>query len=273
MVRTRSSDKQQQPKKSSKKKSFDATSKALDIDIAGDDVNVINANANATDVQMAAGPAVTSTSSSTTTTLLRMNTNADSDDDDDDDAPVEEVTGKSSRQLVMSQRANERIHKHASMSSHNKNKKRSRKRKSGVVDPLMTDLQEGEGDEEDDADLFREIDDERVKAKELAREKKKLKAMGKDTLSAAKKKNTHITFASEFGLVEEEPLMRSAGYGIDVAVVPSQKVSSIVQLANQPSKAAILLAQKSGTIVDDEKPLWRRTKSKHFFKRIGMHGF
>lgn len=186
-------------------------------------------------------------------------------DESSDDASVEEVTGASSRQLVMTQRAEEK-----KIVVSEKKKKRSRKRKGKQ---LIEETIEGDID----ADVFQQIDNVRKEVKqekEMKRTKTKIDGDNQRKTGI----NTHITFSSDYGMLHKQSTKRLiTDHRIEVVVVDKEsnfeKSSCGVNLANQPSNIAILLAQKRGTFVDSETSLWKRTKSKKLFKKIGANGF
>mmetsp|Transcript_492 Transcript_492/g.840 ORF Transcript_492/g.840 Transcript_492/m.840 type:complete len:291 (-) Transcript_492:145-1017(-) len=205
---------------------------------------------------------------------LNSDSDDNDDDDDDDDAPAEEVSGSSSRKLIMNQRAEERLaSKTSTYSSSSKRKRRNRKEDDD------DDGDDGDSDDDDDDDdeeeeeLFRRIDEER---RSQAKEAKKMRRAKPFENNKYKPSGKHISFPSEMGLLDEEMKSKKLSeHNLEIVVSKKlHKDQARALLGNKkPSAAALLFAQRSGTIVDEEQPQWRRTKSRKFYKVIGQSGW
>ena len=194
---------------------------------------------------------------------------ANSDDDvDDDDAPVEEVSGSSSRKLMMDQRTEERLASQSSTYSISSKRKRRKKKEDAHVDT------DDDDDDEEEELLFRSIDEER---RSQAKEAKKLRRGKPFENNTHKPSGRHISFSSDVGLLEEEMKSKKlAEHNLEIVVNKSlqKNQAHALMLGNKkPSAAALLFAQRSGTIVDEEEPQWARTKSRKYYKVIGKAGW
>jgi len=168
------------------------------------------------------------------------------DSESDNDGPVEEVSGSTSRRKVMEQRRIERTSKVITK------KKKRRLKKIEALDILLSS-------DDEDAEMFRGVDNERKESTNLKMEMRQQEKT---------RSNQHVTFSSEYGLMDHDSQRKDVGHDIEVAIS-----TQLTHYANKPSNIAIILSEKTGTIVDGEAPRWKRTKSKTFFRKVGSHGF